>query len=407
MPPCAAAEERYTMKLNTNYNNLKDDYLFADIGNRVAAYKEAHPDEDIIRLGIGDVTRPLAKPVVDAMVAAAKETGSAETFRGYGPYEGYEFLREGIRSYYGRHGVQLGMDEIFVSDGAKGDVANFLELFSRDNTVLIPDPVYPVYVDANVIDGRRIEYLSATRDNAFTPLPDPAVKADIIYLCSPNNPTGAAYTRTQLAQWVKYAYENEAVILFDAAYESFIVDEDVPHSIYEVEGAREVAVEICSLSKTAGFTGTRCGYTIVPKALRPAGGNLNAMWLRRLTTKFNGTPYVIQRAAEAVFTSEGLAASLANVEYYKQNAAVIAAALDEVGIWYSGGKNSPYIWLECPGGMKSWDFFDLLLQKGGVVGTPGAGFGKNGEGYFRLTGFGDAQRTKEAAARLQEVVKNL
>lgn len=395
------------MKLNPHYQNLKDSYLFIDIAHRVAAYKEANPDADIIRLGIGDVTRPLAKPVVDALVAAAAQQGNAETFHGYGPEQGYDFVREGIAGYYEKRGVKLAPEEIFVSDGAKSDIADILDLFERDNTVLIPDPVYPAYVDANIMAGRPIVYMPAGKANNFLPLPNPAQNADIIYLCSPNNPTGAAYTRAQLAQWVKYAYEKEAIILFDAAYECFVESDDVPHSIYEIEGGREVAVEICSLSKTAGFTGTRCGYTIVPQQLRPGGVSLNKMWSRRQTTRFNEVSYIVQRGAAAVFTETGLAASYENVAYYKNNARVIGKALDEAGVWYSGGVNSPYIWLECPGGLKSWDFFDLLLNKAGVVGTPGAGFGANGEGYFRLTGFGDATRTEQAAARLKELIKTL
>lgn len=398
------------MQLNPNFNKLEKSYLFIDIAHRINAFKEANPTTDIIRLGIGDVTRPLAKPVVEALRQAADDQGQAATFHGYGPEQGYAWLREGIAGYYKTHGVDLALDEIFVSDGAKSDIGNILELFTADNTVLIPDPVYPAYVDANVMAGRPITYISATKADGFLPMPNPAQKADIIYLCSPNNPTGAAYTRAQLAEWVQYAHKNGAVILFDAAYECFVSSEDVPRSIYEVEGAKEVAIEICSLSKTAGFTGTRCGYTIVPKALRPGGAegaDLHAMWSRRQTTKFNEVSYVVQRGAQAVFTPAGLAACNESVAYYKNNAMVIGQALDEAGVWYCGGVNSPYIWLECPGGMPSWDFFDLLLQKANVVGTPGAGFGKNGEGYFRLTGFGDADNTKEAARRVKEVIAAL
>ncbi len=392
------------MQLNPDFSKLKDSYLFTEIAHRVNAYKEANPGADIIRLGIGDVTRPLAAPVVDAMRRAVDEQASAATFHGYAPEHGYPFLREAIRGYYAGRGIELQLAEVFVSDGAKSDIGNIIELFGADNTVLVPDPVYPAYVDANIMAGRRIEYVSATRENGFLPAPDPAQKADIIYLCSPNNPTGAAYTCAQLKPWVDYARAQGAVILYDAAYECFVSQPGVARSIYEVEGARECAVEICSLSKTAGFTGTRCGYTVVPEALCPGGTSLNAMWSRRQTTKYNEVPYIVQRGSEAVFTPEGQAACAEAVDYYKQNAAVIAEALQKAGVWYCGGVNSPYIWLACPGALSSWEFFDELMHKANVVGTPGAGFGQNGEGYFRLTGFGDAARTKEAAQRLLALI---
>lgn len=395
------------MKINTNYANLANSYLFIEIGRRVDAYQAAHPEADIIRLGIGDVTLPLAAPVVAALEGAAREMGEAASFRGYGPEQGYDFIRSAIAGHYAKRGVALDLDEIFVSDGAKSDCGNILDLFSRDNTVLMPDPVYPVYADTNIMDGRPIVYLAATRENGFLPLPNPAQKADIIYLCSPNNPTGAAYTKAQLAQWVDYATAQDALILFDAAYEAFISDEDVPHSIYEVPGAEKCAIEINSLSKTAGFTGTRCGYTVVPKGLVPGAGALNGMWNRRQTTKFNGVSYIIQRGAEAVFSPEGWAACMQNVDYYRKNAQTISAALREAGIWHTGGTNSPYIWMECPGGLSSWSFFDRLLGEAGLVGTPGAGFGDNGEGFFRLTGFGNAQRTTEAVQRLKTFLKSL
>lgn len=395
------------MNMNPNYATLPEDYLFADIARRVEEYKQLNATADIIRLGIGDVTRPLAKPVVDALVAASTEQGVAETFKGYGPYEGYAFLREAIAAYYAKRGVTLALDEIFVSDGAKSDLGNVLELFTADNTVLIPDPVYPAYVDANLLDGRKIEYVAGNGDNCFLPMPPHGVKADIIYICSPNNPTGSVYSKEQLAVWVDYALENDAVILFDAAYEAFIDSPEVPRSIFEIEGAKECAIEVCSLSKTAGFTGTRCGYTVIPQALKRGAASINKMWLRRQTTKYNGVPYIVQCAAAAVFTEEGLQACMQNIAYYKNNALVIGAALDELGIEYCGGICSPYIWLQCPGGMKSWDFFDLLLTKAQVVGTPGAGFGKNGEGYFRLTGFGDAARTQEAVQRMKKLLGNI
>ena len=395
------------MKMNHHYGELKASYLFVDIAHKVAAYQEAHPEKEIIRLGIGDVTQPLAKCVVTAMQDAAAEMGTKEGFHGYGPEQGYPFLKQAIQGYYAGRGTRLDEDEIFISDGAKSDLANVLGLFDVDNTVLVPDPVYPTYVDDNVTDGRRIIYGRTSQENGFLGMPDENVKADIIYICSPNNPTGAAYTREQLKEWVAYARKNNAVILYDAAYECFITDEHLARSIFEIEGARECAIEICSFSKIAGFTGTRCGYTIVPHELEREGMNLNKLWLRRQTTKFNGVPYVVQRAAAAVFTESGMAEIQANLDYYRQNAKVIADALDECGVWYCGGKNSPYIWLRCPGGMKSWEFFDWLLENCGVVGTPGVGFGECGEGYFRLTAFGDAEKTKVAAQRIKAAIQAL
>ena len=396
------------MKLNKHYSELNESYLFSTIAHKVAAYQKANPDKDIIRLGIGDVTLPLAKSVTDAMLKAVEEQGKKETFHGYIPSEqGYEFLRSAIQKYYAGHGVELDMAEIFVSDGAKSDLGNLLDLFDVDNTVLVPDPVYPVYVDDNVMAGRKILYMSASAENNFLPMPDDNVHADIVYLCSPNNPTGATYTVDQLKEWVRWAKANNALILFDAAYECFVSEPGLARSIYEVEGAKDCAVEVCSFSKIAGFTGTRCGYTIVPHELEREGMNLNKLWLRRQTTKFNGVPYVVQRAAAAVFTESGMAEIQANLDYYRQNAKVIADALDECGVWYCGGKNSPYIWLRCPGGMKSWEFFDWLLENCGVVGTPGVGFGECGEGYFRLTAFGDAEKTKIAAQRIKAAIQAL
>ena len=396
------------MKVNKHYAQLEESYLFSNIAHKVADYQAAHPDADIIRLGIGDVTLPLAKSVVEALHAASEEQGHKETFHGYIPSEqGYPFLREAIRDYYARRSVRLDTAEIFISDGAKSDLGNLLDLFDVDNTVLVPDPVYPVYVDDNVMAGRPIRYLPATADNGFLPMPGADTAGDIVYLCSPNNPTGATYTREQLKVWVDWANAHDAVILFDAAYECFVTEPGLARSIYEVEGAETCAIEVCSFSKIAGFTGTRCGYTIVPGALLREGMSLNKMWLRRQTTKFNGVPYIVQRGAEAVFTDEGMKEIQANLDYYRKNAAVIAAALDEAGVWYCGGKNSPYVWLRCPAGMKSWDFFDWLLENAHVVGTPGSGFGPCGEGYFRLTAFGDADRTKEAARRLKDALAKL
>lgn len=394
------------MKLNKHYSELNESYLFSTIAHKVAAYQKANPDKDIIRLGIGDVTLPLAKSVTDAMLKAVEEQGKKETFHGYIPSEqGYEFLRSAIQKYYAGHGVELDMAEIFVSDGAKSDLGNLLDLFDVDNTVLVPDPVYPVYVDDNVMAGRKILYMSASAENNFLPMPDDNVHADIVYLCSPNNPTGATYTVDQLKEWVRWAKANNALILFDAAYECFVSEPGLARSIYEVEGAKDCAVEVCSFSKIAGFTGTRCGYTVVPQAIVSDGQSLNKMWLRRQTTKFNGVPYIVQKGAAACFTEEGMKQIKETLGYYKQNAKVLAATLDELGIWYTGGKSSPYLWLKCPNGMDSWTFFDYLLENANVVGTPGAGFGKNGDGFFRLTAFGDQERTKEAAERLKKLLK--
>lgn len=396
------------MHLNPHYAELNESYLFSTIAHKVADYQKAHPDADIIRLGIGDVTLPLAASVTRAMHDAVEEQAHKETFHGYIPSEqGYGFLREAIRDYYADHGVTLDLSEIFISDGAKSDLGNLLDLFSQDNTVLVPDPVYPVYVDDNVMAGRKILYLPANAENNFLPMPDAAPHADIVYLCSPNNPTGATYTVEQLKAWVRWAKQNDALILFDAAYECFVTEPGLARSIYEVEGAKEVAVEVCSFSKIAGFTGTRCGYTIVPQDIRQGELSLNKMWLRRQTTKFNGVAYVVQRGAAAVFTPEGMREIRENLDYYRQNAAVIAQALDEMGIWYCGGKNSPYVWLRCPNHMDSWAFFDWLLENANVVGTPGEGFGACGQGYFRLTAFGDADRTKEAAQRIKAALAKL
>lgn len=390
--------------LNLNFKNIADSYLFSNVNRKVAEYGEKNPGAPIIRLGIGDVTLPLAPAVIEAMQQALCEMSVQESFRGYGPEQGYNFLKDAIQEYYAAHGTQLDSDEIFISDGAKSDLGNILDLFSVDNTVLVPDPVYPVYVDTNTMAGRKILFMDANESNGFLPLPDASIHADIIYLCSPNNPTGAAYDRAGLKAWVDYANQEHAVILYDAAYECFIVDEALPRSIFEIEGAKTCAIEFCSFSKTAGFTGTRCGYTVVPMALERDGMSLNKMWLRRQTTKFNGVPYVVQRGAAAVFSEEGQKQIQENLSYYKQNAKVLAETLDGLGIWYTGGKNSPYLWLKCPNGMKSWEFFDFLLEKANVVGTPGAGFGANGEGFFRLTAFGDQQKTLEAAERLRNLL---
>lgn len=392
------------MKINQHYLQLEKSYLFTMIGKKVAQFQQQHPEVDIIRLGIGDVTLPLCPAVVEALEGASREMGVKETFHGYGPEQGYDFLKEKIAGYYAEKGVTLALDEIFISDGAKSDLGNILDLFDADNTVLIPDPVYPVYVDTNIMAGRKVVFADADASNGFLPLPDENTDADIIYICSPNNPTGAVYDHAGLKAWVDYAKKRDAVILFDAAYESFVADSSLPRSIYEVEGAKEVAIEFCSFSKTAGFTGTRCGYTIVPDALVRGGVALNGLWLRRQTTKFNGVPYIIQKGAAAVFSEEGRRQTLANIDYYRENARILADTLDRLGIRYIGGKNSPYIWMECPNGMKSWEFFDYLLENAGVVGTPGAGFGANGEGYFRLTAFNDHENTEKAAKRIEKLL---
>lgn len=391
------------MNINENYLNLEESYLFSTVAKKVNEFIQNNPDKKVIRLGIGDVTLPLCKVVIEAMHKAVDEMAKKETFRGYGPEQGYDFLREKVQGYYKKRNVELELDEIFISDGAKSDIGNILDIFSKDNVILVPDPVYPVYVDTNIMAGRKVIFANANEENGFLPLPDNNQKADIIYICSPNNPTGAVYNREQLKKWVDYAIKNNAIILFDAAYECFVSDESLPRSIFEIEGAKNCAIEFCSLSKTAGFTGTRCGYTIVPKLL----GKLNKFWLRRQTTKFNGVPYIIQRGAEAVFTEKGLDEIKENINYYKENAKIISETLDRCNIWHVGGKHSPYIWLKCPNNMKSWEFFDLLLEKIQVVGTPGSGFGKNGEGFFRLTSFGSKENTIEAMKRFEEAFKPL
>lgn len=393
------------MKLNENYARLKQSYLFSDIAHKVAEYANANPGADIIKMGIGDVTLPLAPAVISALQAAVEEMGDAVTFRGYGPEQGYDFLRLAIQGYYASHGVELEPDEIFVSDGAKSDVGNILDLFDASNTVLTPDPVYPVYVDTNIMAGRTIRYINGTPENGFLPLPDESTFGDLIYICSPNNPTGAVYNRAQLKKWVDYANDRGALILFDAAYEAFVSDPFLPRSIFEIEGAKSCAIEFCSFSKTAGFTGTRCGYTVIPKDISRGGLNLNAMWLRRQTTKFNGVSYITQRGAAAVFTPEGLSQTCSAVEYYKANARIISDTFAKHGIWHTGGINSPYIWFKCPGNMDSWSFFARLLEEAQVVGTPGSGFGKNGEGFFRFTAFGDRERTLTAMERISAVLE--
>ncbi len=392
------------MYFNAHFNDIAPSYLFSTIAKKVAEYSAAHPDKEILRLGIGDVTLPLVPAVIAALHSAVDDMSRRETFRGYGPEQGYDFLKESIRGYYASNGVELSADEIFISDGAKSDLGNILDIFAGNNTVLVPDPVYPVYVDTNVMAGRKVTFMNATAQNGFLPMPDYSVEADIIYLCSPNNPTGAAYSKAQLKEWVDYANAKGAVILYDAAYECFITEDELARSIFQIEGAKTCAIEFCSFSKTAGFTGTRCGYTVVPMALERGGMSANKMWLRRQTTKFNGVPYIVQRGAAAVFTTEGQSQIRQNIAVYQENAKLIADCMDDLGIWYTGGKNSPYIWLKCPGGMDSWQFFDYLLNEIQVVGTPGAGFGVNGEGFFRLTAFGSREVTAAAVERIKKLL---
>ena len=396
-------------KLNEHYQNLKESYLFSEIAHRVAAYSKAHPDQKIIRLGIGDVTLPLTPMALKGLHEGVDAMASPDTFKGYGPEQGYQFLREAIAGYYAGNGVTVDAGDIFISDGAKSDTGNISELFSQDNVILIPDPVYPVYVDSNIMGGKQVTYLPGNAGNRFLPMPDPSLHADIIYLCSPNNPTGAVYSRQQLTEWVDYALREQAVILFDGAYEAFITDPDLPRSIYAIPGARQCAIEFGSLSKTAGFTGTRCGDTVVPKELvfpTSGGGelSLHAMWNRRQSTKFNGTSYIVQKGAAAVFTREGMAQCQEHIRYYQENARMIADTLSRKNILFFGGVHSPYIWFRCPDGMESWEFFDYLLHQAQVVGTPGAGFGENGKNYFRLTSFGDHDSTREAMERLEKLL---
>ena len=391
------------MEINKNYQNITDSYLFSTVAKKVNEFSEKNPDKKVIRLGIGDVTLPLCRAVVEALKSACDEMGVKETFRGYGPEQGYDFLKTKLQDYYKNRNVNLDLDEIFISDGAKSDLGNILDIFSIDNTVLIPDPVYPVYVDTNTMAGRKTVYIDANEQNDFLPLPDSSINADIIYLCSPNNPTGAVYNKQQLKAWVDFANSNNALILFDAAYECFITDVNLPRSIFEIDGAKTCAIEFCSFSKTAGFTGTRCGYTVVPKTLVFDGVQLNKMWLRRQTTKFNGVSYIVQRGAEAVFSSAGQKEIQENLNYYQKNAKLISDVLKKFNIWHIGGKHSPYIWLKCPNNMTSWEFFDYLLENIQVVGTPGSGFGVNGENYFRLTSFGSRENTIEAVQRLDKL----
>ena len=385
---------------NTHYADLKDSYLFYNIAQKTKAYLAANPDKHLYRMGIGDVSLPLCDAVIRALHEAVDDQANKENFHGYMPECGAPFLRETIAKYYADRGVTVSTDEVFVSSGASDELGDILDLFDRDSSALVIEPAYPAYVDANVMAGRKIVHLASGKDNGFLPSPSEEVKADILYICSPNNPTGAVFSRNQLQAWVDFANENGSVILFDAAYEAFIEDESLPHSIFELDGAETCAIEICSLSKTAGFTGTRLGYTVIPKKLVRQGMNFNEMWVRNRTTKTNGVSYIIQKGGAAVFTPEGQKQIHDNIKVYKNNAKVLMKALDKLGIWYCGGKNAPYVWMKCPNGMGSWEFFDYLLNEIQVVGTPGEGFGACGEGYFRFSTFGSPEDTVEAANRL-------
>jgi len=385
---------------NMYYKELKDSYLFYNIAQKTKAYVEQHPGVKLLKMGIGDVSLPLCDAVIKALHEAVDDQASGDRFHGYMPECGAPFLRETIAGYYEKRGVLLSADEVFVSSGASDELGDILDLFERSCSALVIEPSYPAYVDANVMAGRRIVHLSSSEENGFLPEPKEEEMADLIYICSPNNPTGAVYSRTQLQKWVDFANRNGSVILFDAAYEAFIEDETLPHSIFELKGAKTCAIEICSLSKTAGFTGTRLGYTIIPKELNRNGMNFNEMWVRNRTTKTNGVSYIIQKGGAAVFTEEGQRQIHENIQIYKKNARTLMHALDQIGIWYCGGKNAPYIWMKCPNGMGSWEFFDYLLHEIQVVGTPGEGFGACGEGDFRFSTFGSPEDTKEAAERL-------
>ena len=387
------------LKPNMYYDQLKESYLFYNIAQKTKKYLELHPEQTLLRMGIGDVSLPFCDAVIRALHEAVNEQAEKESFHGYMPECGALFLREAITEYYKRNGIRLSADEVFVSSGASDELGDLLDLFDRKNSALVIEPAYPAYVDANTMAGREIIHLTSGKENGFLPDPGEDDKADILYICSPNNPTGAVFSYEQLQKWVDFANENGSVILFDAAYEAFI-EEDLPHSIFELEGAKTCAIEICSLSKTAGFTGTRLGYTVIPKELQRNGMNLNEMWVRNRTTKTNGVSYIIQKGGAAVFTEEGQKQIHSNIRIYKKNAHVLMEVLDKLGIWYTGGKNAPYIWMKCPEGMGSWEFFDYLLNEIQVVGTPGAGFGECGEGYFRFSTFGSPEDTKEAAKRL-------
>lgn len=391
------------MKVNHHALELEENYLFSEVAKRIRNFQTANPGRPVLKLSIGDVTRPLSGIITDAIKAAAEDMSHAETFHGYGAETGESFLRETIADYYAKRGTVIDPEAIFINDGAKSDLGNLCDLFDADNTVLLPNPVYPVYYDTSIMSGRRVVFLGGTKENGFLPMPDANIRTDIIYLCSPNNPTGAVYNREQLKAWVDYANEQNAVILFDAAYESYIRDPQLPHSIYEIPGAETCAIEINSLSKMAGFTGVRCGWTIVPKQLTADGASLHHMWFRRTATKYNGTSYIIQRAAAAVFSDAGEKAVHEDIEYYMENARIIKTALTEAGIWTAGGDNAPYVWMECPGGMESWACFDYLLNTFAIAGTPGVGFGEFGQGWLRFSSFGTRETVEQAVKILKTI----
>ena len=390
---------------NMHYADLKDSYLFYHIAQKTNAYLEANPEKHLYRMGIGDVSLPLCDAVIKALHEAVDDQAEKERFHGYMPECGAPFLREIIQDHYHKRGIDLTYEEVFVSSGASDELGDILDLFDKSSSAMVIEPAYPAYVDANVIAGRGIIHLASGKENGFLPEPDEEAKADLIYICSPNNPTGAVFDKAKLQRWVDFANANGSVILFDAAYEAFIEDDSLPHSIFEMEGAKTCAIEICSLSKTAGFTGTRLGYTVIPKDLVRNGMCFNEMWVRNRTTKTNGVSYIIQKGGAAVFTEEGQRQIRENIQVYKNNAKTLMEALDQLGIWYCGGKNAPYIWLQCPKGLGSWEFFDYLLQEIQVVGTPGEGFGACGEGYFRFSTFGSPEDTQEAAKRLVQLLE--
>lgn len=390
------------MRINKNFNKLKTNYLFATVQAKVSEFNKKNPTKKLINMGIGDVTRPLVTAVVNGLKDGILDMSLKESFKGYGPYKGYDFLINPIVEKYNKNGINLNNSEVFITDGAKADCANILNIFDSNLTVLIPDPVYPVYVDSNTVYGNNITYLNANLKNGFLPMPNYNQEADLIYICSPNNPTGATYTKQQLEEWVDYAIKKEAIILFDSAYKSFVEEKDLAKSIFEIPKAKECAIEICSFSKSAGFTGTRCGYTIIPKELKVNGVLINELWFKNQTFKFNGVCYIVQKGAAAIFTKEGEKQIKENLKYYKENAKIICNTLKELKIFHTGGVNSPYIWFECFNSTNSWDFFDTLLNKLNIVGTPGEGFGENGKNFFRLTAFG----TKEDTIKAMELIKN-
>ncbi len=392
------------INLNMHYSELKDSYLFYNISEKIKAYRQANPDKELYHLGIGDVSLPLCDAVIKALHSAVDDQSRKETFQGYLPECGAPFFRKAISDFYVNKGIDIKPEEVFASSGASNELGDIIDLFDQSSKALIMEPAYPAYIDDSVIAGRKIFHQDTGRDTMFLASPDKSIDADLIYLCSPNNPTGAVYNYEQLKEWVDFANDRGAIILFDAAYEAFIEDDSIPHSIMQIDGAKTCAIEICSLSKTAGFTGTRLGYTIIPSELNRNGMNINSMWVRNRTTKTNGVSYIIQKGGAAVFTDEGQKEIHEILKVYKNNAKVLMKVLDELGIWYCGGKNAPYIWLKCPGNMSGWDFFDYLLNEIQVIGTPGEGFGKCGSGYFRLATFGDSKKTIIAAERIRDLI---